>query len=62
MIHFDDREPADKPAGIDQVLKNGAADREPGDRQLHVKVGRGGKSTKPGPGPALRPVTSPPAY
>jgi D-galactarolactone cycloisomerase len=43
MVYFDDLDPADKPAGIDQVLKNCAADREMGYRQLKVKVGRGTK-------------------
>jgi L-alanine-DL-glutamate epimerase-like enolase superfamily enzyme len=41
MIYFDDLYPDDKPAGIDQVLKNCAADREIGYRQLKVKIGRG---------------------
>lgn len=40
MIYFDDLEPKDNPAGIAQVLKNCAADRELGYRQLKVKIGR----------------------
>jgi L-alanine-DL-glutamate epimerase-like enolase superfamily enzyme len=43
MIYFDDLEPKDKPAGIDQVLKNCAADRDLGYRQLKVKIGRGNR-------------------
>lgn len=43
MVYFDDLEPMDKPAGIDQVLKNCAADRDLGYRQLKVKIGRGNK-------------------
>jgi len=43
MIYFDDLEPKDHPAGIDQVLKNCSADRDLGYRQLKVKIGRGNK-------------------
>lgn len=43
MIYFDDLDPDDRPAGIDHVLKNCAADREYGYRQLKVKIGRGKK-------------------
>lgn len=43
MIYFDDLEPKDKPAGIDQVLKNCVADRDLGYRQLKVKIGRGNR-------------------
>jgi D-galactarolactone cycloisomerase len=50
MVYFDDLDPADKPAGIDQVLKNCAADRALGYRQLKVKVGRGGKWMTPDAG------------
>lgn len=47
MIYFDDLYPDDRPAGIDQVLKNCAADRELGYRQLKVKIGRGHKWMSP---------------
>lgn len=43
MVYFDDLDPKDKPAGIAQVLKNCAADRELGYRQLKVKIGRGNR-------------------
>lgn len=43
MVYFDDLDPPDQPAGIDQVLKNCAADHALGYRQLKVKVGRGNK-------------------
>lgn len=47
MIYFDDLYPDDQPAGIDQVLKNCAADRAYGYRQLKVKIGRGNKWMPP---------------
>lgn len=47
MIYFDDLHPPDHPAGIDQVLKNCAADRAFGYRQLKVKIGRGNKWISP---------------
>lgn len=47
MIYFDDLYPDDAPPGIDQVLKNCAADREYGYRQLKVKIGRGNKWMSP---------------
>lgn len=47
MIYFDDLDPEDKPAGIDQVLKNCAADRDYGYRQLKVKIGRGNRWMPP---------------
>jgi D-galactarolactone cycloisomerase len=47
MIYFDDLEPAEAPAGIDQVLKNCAADRKLGYRQLKIKIGRGNKWMAP---------------
>ncbi len=47
MIYFDDLDPKEKPAGIDQVLKNCAADRDYGYRQLKVKIGRGNKWMSP---------------
>ena len=50
MIYFDDLEPAEKPAGIDQVLKNCAADHACGYRQLKVKIGRGAKWMSPADG------------
>lgn len=43
MVYFDDLEPKDNPAGIAQVLRNCAADRELGYRQLKVKIGRGNR-------------------
>jgi L-alanine-DL-glutamate epimerase-like enolase superfamily enzyme len=43
MIYFDDLDPAERPAGIDQVLKNCAADHALGYRQLKLKIGRGNK-------------------
>ena len=43
MVYFDDLEPKGNPAGIAQVLKNCAADRELGYRQLKVKIGRGNR-------------------
>jgi len=43
MIYFDDLYPDDAPPGIDQVLKNCAADRDYGYRQLKVKIGRGNR-------------------
>ncbi len=43
MVYFDDLDPEEKPAGIDQVVKNCAWDREHGYRQLKVKIGRGNK-------------------
>lgn len=43
MVYFDDLEPKDNPAGIAQVLKNCAYDRELGYRQLKVKIGRGNR-------------------
>jgi L-alanine-DL-glutamate epimerase-like enolase superfamily enzyme len=43
MIYFDDLHPADNPAGVEQVLKNCAADRDHGYRQLKVKIGRGNR-------------------
>ena len=50
MIYFDDLHPADRPAGIDQVLKNCAADHAHGYRQLKIKIGRGGKWLAPAAG------------
>jgi D-galactarolactone cycloisomerase len=50
MIYFDDLEPKDRPAGIDQVLKNCAADRDHGYRQLKVKIGRANKWMPPDAG------------
>jgi L-alanine-DL-glutamate epimerase-like enolase superfamily enzyme len=47
MIYFDDLYPEDKPSGVDQVLKNCAADRALGYRQLKVKIGRGNKWMPP---------------
>lgn len=47
MIYFDDLDPVDKPAGIDQVLKNCEADFQHGYRQFKVKIGRGHKWMKP---------------
>jgi D-galactarolactone cycloisomerase len=47
MIYFDDLYPDDHPAGIDQVLKNCAADRDYGYRQLKVKIGRGNRWMSP---------------
>jgi L-alanine-DL-glutamate epimerase-like enolase superfamily enzyme len=47
MIYFDDLDPEEKPAGIDQVLKNCEADRTLGYRQLKVKIGRGNKWMAP---------------
>lgn len=43
MIYFDDLDPADSPAGIDQVLENCRWDYDYGYRQLKVKIGRGHK-------------------
>jgi L-alanine-DL-glutamate epimerase-like enolase superfamily enzyme len=43
MIYFDDLEPPERPAGIQQVLKNCQADIDRGYRQLKVKIGRGNK-------------------
>jgi L-alanine-DL-glutamate epimerase-like enolase superfamily enzyme len=43
MIYFDDLEPPDQPAGIEQVLKNCQADVDLGYKQLKVKIGRGYK-------------------
>jgi L-alanine-DL-glutamate epimerase-like enolase superfamily enzyme len=50
MIYFDDLYPPENPAGIDQVLKNCAADRDYGYRQLKVKIGRGNKWMSPSAG------------
>lgn len=47
MIYFDDLHPAEQPAGVDQVLKNCAADRDYGYRQLKVKIGRGNRWMSP---------------
>ncbi|HAY79079.1 MAG TPA: mandelate racemase/muconate lactonizing protein [Planctomycetaceae bacterium] len=47
MIYFDDLDPADNPAGIDQVLENCRWDYEYGYRQLKVKIGRGTKWMPP---------------
>lgn len=47
MIYFDDLDPVDKPAGIDQVLKNCEWDYKYGYRQFKVKIGRGHKWMKP---------------
>ena len=43
MIYFDELEPKDDPAGIDQVMKNCRWDYEYGYRQLKVKIGRSGR-------------------
>jgi D-galactarolactone cycloisomerase len=43
MVYFDDLYPAEKPAGIQQVLANCAADQALGYRQLKLKIGRGNK-------------------
>ena len=43
MIYFDDLDPADKPGGIDRVLKNCRWDHDYGYRQFKVKIGRGHK-------------------
>jgi len=50
MIYFDDLDPAEKPAGIEQVLQNCAADRAYGYRQLKIKIGRGHKWMSPAAG------------
>ncbi len=50
MIYFDDLYPPSAPAGIDQVLKNCAADRAYGYRQLKIKIGRGNKWMSPAAG------------
>lgn len=47
MIYFDDLDPTEKPAGIEQVLRNCAADRAYGYRQLKIKIGRGNKWMSP---------------
>jgi L-alanine-DL-glutamate epimerase-like enolase superfamily enzyme len=47
MIYFDDLEPSDNPAGIDQVLHNCQQDISLGYRQLKVKIGRGNKWMEP---------------
>jgi L-alanine-DL-glutamate epimerase-like enolase superfamily enzyme len=47
MIYFDDLTPEGNPPGIEQVLKNCAADRELGYRQLKVKIGRGNRWMSP---------------
>ncbi len=41
MIYFDDLEPEGKPAGIDKVLEECAADYRLGYRQFKLKIGRG---------------------
>ncbi len=43
MIYFDDLEPSNNPAGIEQVMKNCQADIDFGYKQLKVKIGRGYK-------------------
>lgn len=43
MIYFDDLEPAQRPGGIDQVLKNCKQDYDLGYRQFKVKIGRGNR-------------------
>lgn len=43
MIYFDDLEPPDRPAGMEQVMKNCQADVDYGYKQLKVKIGRGYK-------------------
>jgi D-galactarolactone cycloisomerase len=43
MIYFDEMEPKENPAGIQQVLDNCSWDVEYGYRQLKVKIGRSGK-------------------
>ncbi len=50
MIYFDDLHPEAKPSGIDQILKNCAADRDYGYRQFKVKIGRGGRWMAPAAG------------
>jgi L-alanine-DL-glutamate epimerase-like enolase superfamily enzyme len=50
MIYFDDLDPADQPAGIDQVVRNCAADHALGYRQLKLKIGRGNKWMPPAAG------------
>lgn len=47
MIYFDDLDPKENPAGIDQVLKNCAWDYDFGYRQFKVKIGRGNRWMKP---------------
>lgn len=43
MIYFDDLEPPEDPAGIEQVMRNCQADIDHGYQQLKVKIGRGYK-------------------
>lgn len=43
MIYFDELEPEDNPAGLDQVLENCQWDYDYGYRQLKVKIGRSGR-------------------
>jgi L-alanine-DL-glutamate epimerase-like enolase superfamily enzyme len=50
MIYFDDLYPEERPAGIEQVLKNCAADHALGYRQFKVKIGRGHKWMTPDAG------------
>jgi D-galactarolactone cycloisomerase len=50
MIYFDDLGPKGEDVGVDQVLKNCAADRELGYRQFKVKIGRGNKWMPPAEG------------
>lgn len=47
MVYFDDLDPEEKPAGIDQVLRNCAEDHKLGYRQLKIKIGRGNKWMPP---------------
>ena len=43
MIYFDELEPEENPAGVDQVLQNCQWDYDYGYRQLKVKIGRSGR-------------------
>ena len=43
MIYFDDLEPQENPAGIEQTLKNCRQDIDYGYRQLKLKIGRGNR-------------------
>jgi L-alanine-DL-glutamate epimerase-like enolase superfamily enzyme len=43
MIYFDELEPPENPAGMDQVLENCQWDLDHGYRQLKVKIGRGNR-------------------
>jgi L-alanine-DL-glutamate epimerase-like enolase superfamily enzyme len=43
MIYFDELEPEENPAGIEQVMENCRWDEDYGYRQLKVKIGRSGR-------------------